>query len=66
MFSAIKTVAGLISPKPFMTDIVDTFYTAWSSIMGPVPHNILCSWHIDKAWRQNLPKIKGPQRIEKQ
>lgn len=59
MFSAIKTRAGIISPNTFMTDIVDTFYTAWVRIMGPVPHNILCSWHVDKAWRQNLKKIKG-------
>jgi len=51
MFSAIKTMAGIISPNTFMTDIVDTFYTAWVKIMGPVPHNILCSWHVDKAWR---------------
>ena len=66
MFSAIKTMAGIISPNTFMTDIVDTFYAAWVRIMGPVPHNILCSWHVDKAWRQNLKKIKGLQSTEKQ
>ena len=66
MFSAIKTMAGIISPNTFMTDIVDTFYAVWVRIMGPVPHNILCSWHVDKAWRQNLKKIKGLQSTEKQ
>lgn len=66
MFSAIKTRTGIISPDTFMTDIVDTFYTAWVKIMDPVPHNILCSWHVDKAWRQNLKKIEGLQSTEKQ
>jgi len=66
MFFAIKTMTGIISPNTFITDIVDTFYTAWVNIMGPVLHNILCSWHVDNAWRQNLKKIKGLQRTEKQ
>jgi len=34
--------------------------------MGPVPHRFLCSWNVDKAWRQNLTKIIGSQRKEKQ
>jgi len=34
--------------------------------MGPVPHRIFCSWHVDKAMRQNLNKIIGPQCKEKQ
>lgn len=54
MFSATKTVSGLISPKTFMTDIMDTFYTPWSSIIGLDPHNILYLWYIDKAWYQKL------------
>lgn len=27
-----------------MTDIVETFYLAWETTMGSVPHQILCSW----------------------
>jgi len=49
-----------------MSDIVETFYLAWENIMKPVPHRIFCSWHIDKAWRQNLTNIIGSQRKEKQ
>lgn len=43
-----------------------TFHAAWISTTGPVSNNILCSWHVDKAWRQNLSKSKRIQRIEKQ
>jgi len=34
--------------------------------LKPVPHHIFCSWHVDKAWRQNLNKIIGSQCKEKQ
>ncbi|KAF0707929.1 Transporter [Aphis craccivora] len=66
MFSTIKNKVGIISPDTFMTDIVETFYSAWENIMGSVPHRLLCSWHVDRAWRQNICKITGPTRKEKQ
>ncbi|XP_060845994.1 uncharacterized protein LOC132925633 [Rhopalosiphum padi] len=66
MFSTIKSKVGLISPITFMTDIVETFYSAWENTMGSVPHRLLCSWHVDRAWRQNICKITGPTRKEKQ
>ncbi|XP_050065173.1 uncharacterized protein LOC126554109 [Aphis gossypii] len=66
MFSTIKNKVGIISPDTFMTDIVETFYSAWENAMGSVPHRLLCSWHVDRAWRQNICKITGPTRKEKQ
>ncbi|XP_045464203.1 uncharacterized protein LOC123673658 [Harmonia axyridis] len=57
-FSVIKLAVGVIVTKTFMTDIVFTFYSAWFSIMGPVIHQLFCSWHVDRAWQQNLLKIK--------
>jgi len=57
MFTIINDVTGIIKPQTFMTDIVETFYSAWETVMGPVPHRIFCSWHVDRAWRQNLYKI---------
>jgi hypothetical protein len=66
MFTIIYDVTGIIKPQTFTTDIVETFYSAWEIVMGPVPHRIFCSWHVDKAWRQNLNKIIVPQCKEKQ
>ncbi|KAL5235762.1 hypothetical protein ACI65C_003172 [Semiaphis heraclei] len=57
MFTVIYDVTGIIKPQTFITDIVETFYSAWETVMGPVPHRIFCSWHVDKAWKQNLNKI---------
>jgi len=66
MFSIIKDKVGIISPDTFMSDIIETFYSAWENTMGSVPHRLLCSWHVDRAWRQNICKITGPTRQEKQ
>lgn len=51
-----------MSPKTFMTDIVSTFYSAWSCIMGPAEHQLFCSWHVDRAWQQNLSKIRDANK----
>lgn len=66
MFSIIKNKVGIISPDTYMTDIGETFYLAWGNTMGSVPYRLLCSWHVDRAWRQNICKLTGPTRKEKQ
>jgi len=42
-----------------MSDDAPAFYNAWSTVMGSVTHRFLCTWHIDRNWRQNLNKISG-------
>lgn len=61
-FGVVKSNVGLVSAKVFMTDIVSTFYSAWCSTMGPVIHQLFCSWHIDRAWQENLPKISNKEK----
>ncbi|ENN74032.1 hypothetical protein YQE_09373, partial [Dendroctonus ponderosae] len=58
----IRLNLGLISSKIFMTDIVSTFYNAWCSAMSPVNQQLFCSWHIDRAWQQNLSKISNKEK----
>ncbi|XP_049779353.1 uncharacterized protein LOC126176251 [Schistocerca cancellata] len=42
----------------FVFQIGETsFYNAWSAVMGPVPNQLLCSWHIQRNWSQNLRRI---------
>lgn len=52
----------LINPKTFMCDMDNTFYNAWISVMGPVENQLYCSWHVDRAWRKNLNKIKNKEK----
>lgn len=46
-----------IKSKVFMSDMADEFYNAWSKVMGPTDHQLFCTWHVDRAWRQNLPRV---------
>lgn len=54
---------GLISPKTFMSDLDETFYGAWSEVFGPVSRQLYGSWHLERAWRNNLNRIDD---LEKQ
>jgi len=47
---------NLLQPKVFMSDDDDSFYNAWKQIIGSVPNRLLCTWHIDRAWRNQLQR----------
>ncbi|KAJ8971401.1 hypothetical protein NQ314_000725 [Rhamnusium bicolor] len=62
-FEVIESKVGnKISPNTFMSDITRVFYQAWSSVMGVVPFQLYCTWHIDCAWRNNLNKIPNIEK----
>lgn len=61
-FKSIHQKMGNITAKTFMSDITETFYTAWIHVMGPVTYRLFCSWHVDKAWQTNLPKIGNKEK----
>ncbi|KAE9539610.1 hypothetical protein AGLY_004862 [Aphis glycines] len=46
-----------INPSIFMSDDEPAFYNAWSSVMGPVEKQLLCTWHVLRNWSKNLNKI---------
>ncbi|KAL1487943.1 hypothetical protein ABEB36_015326 [Hypothenemus hampei] len=60
-FLEIKKKVGTITPIIFMSDLANSFYNAWISIMGIPVKRLFCTWHIDRAWRKNLPLIKGKE-----
>ncbi|KAJ8951703.1 hypothetical protein NQ314_007652, partial [Rhamnusium bicolor] len=65
-FEVIESKVGnKISPNTFMSDITGVFYQAWSSVMGVVPFQLYCTWHIDRAWRNNLNKIPNIEKKER-
>ena len=60
-YSSIKEKAegtSNLCPKWIMTDDAEQFYTSWVSVFGNMPHKLLCSWHVERAWRANLSKVK--------
>ena len=51
-FQAVqKNVQLDVKPKWVMTDDAEQFYKAWTSVFGQGPQKLLCTWHVDRAWR---------------
>ncbi|KAH7975747.1 hypothetical protein HPB52_004667 [Rhipicephalus sanguineus] len=55
-FMAIISKTGPTTAKAFMTDDAPEFYNAWQQIMGLPQHRLLCTWHVDKGWREAINK----------
>ncbi|XP_050512584.1 uncharacterized protein LOC126888397 [Diabrotica virgifera virgifera] len=62
-FSCIKEKLGTnVQSNVFMSDMAQSFYNAWVQVMGPVELRLFCSWHVDRAWRKNLNKVKSKDK----
>lgn len=51
-----------VRSKVFMSDMAPTYYNAWVKVMPPPDFHLFCTWHVDRAWRKNLSKIKGQEK----
>lgn len=62
-YRAIRKRVGALSPLWFMSDIAEQYYSAWVLTFAdqPVPKRLLCAWHVDHAWRENLKQVKDDQ-----
>ncbi|XP_049800324.1 uncharacterized protein LOC126235652 [Schistocerca nitens] len=59
-FEQIKKCTGNIKTKVFMSDDCDSYYSAWSIVVGHSEHRLSCTWHVDRAWRRNIcAKVNG-------
>ena len=58
-FNAIKKKVGILHPKWFMTDLAEQFYNAWVSTFDNKPQKLVCTWHVDRAWREKLKQLKN-------
>ena len=56
-FKSIKSKVGNLSPKVFMSDCADQFYNAWVGVFEEKPLKLICTWHVDKAWRKKLSEL---------
>uniref|UniRef100_A0A1X7USL3 MULE transposase domain-containing protein n=1 Tax=Amphimedon queenslandica TaxID=400682 RepID=A0A1X7USL3_AMPQE len=54
---------GAISPLVVMSDDAEQYYCAWSGVYGLVPKKLLCSWHVDRAWKKAIREyISGSEQ----
>ncbi|KAJ8983606.1 hypothetical protein NQ317_004244 [Molorchus minor] len=66
-FKVVKDTVNMkvINTKTFMTDMATVYYNAWISVMGcQSTGHLFCTWHVDKAWQQNLAKMKMTSKKE--
>ncbi|KAH1008338.1 uncharacterized protein LOC109535894 isoform X1 [Dendroctonus ponderosae] len=50
-----------VSPKVFMSDTSESFFKAWLRVMGPPKYRLFCTWHVERAWKENLTKITSKE-----
>ena len=64
-FQELKKNCGTVHSSYFMSDMAPQFYNAWVGVMeGPRPAKLVCTWHVDKAWKEELRKKIGDLDIE--
>lgn len=48
-----------------MNDIANRFYNTWVAVKGAKgPAKLLCTWHVDKVWKEELRKKVGDASAE--
>ena len=63
-FTSVRTRCGMVRPLWFMSDMAEQYYLAWVSVFDSTPRKLLCTWHVDRAWRGALQQhVTG---VEKQ
>ena len=60
-FERLKTLCGNVKALWLMTDMAQQYYTAWSAVFGPGCKRLLCTWHVDRAWRGQLKLINSKE-----
>lgn len=56
---------GQLSPHWVMSDTPSQFYNAWVAIMVGTPIRLICIWHVDRAWKQELQaQVKDSEMAE--
>ncbi len=64
---AIKSRTGEINSRWFMSDDAEQFFTAWRATFGDgITRKLLCTWHVDRAWRKALQQhiVEKEKQVE--
>ena len=54
-------MCGNVKALWLMTDMAQQYYTAWSAVFGSGCKRLLCTWHVDRAWRGQLKLINSKE-----
>ena len=60
-FRALKRRIVVVSPAYIMSDLAEQFHTAWMAMFGNSPTKLVCVWHVDRAWRENIQHLSDHQ-----
>ena len=67
MLKPVRERCGALSPHWFMSGNAQQYFSGWRALFG-TDHTkqLLCSWHVDRAWRNALARYitDQQQRIE--
>jgi len=58
---AVKKRVGTIRPNWGMTVDAEQYFAAWIAVVGLGPSKLLCTWHVDRAWRGAVNNIKDKE-----
>ena len=60
-FLELRKLELEISPKILLSDCAEQYYTAWVGVFEGSPQKLLCTWHVDRAWRRKLNEVVPSQ-----
>ena len=60
----IKDRTGIVTPRWIMTDDADQFFNSWKTVFSEGPQKLLCTWHVDKAWRGALASKIADKQLQ--
>ena len=58
---AVRNRVGIINARWMMTDDAEKYFSVWVAVFGLGPRKLLCTWHVDWAWRGALNSIKNKE-----
>lgn len=62
LFIKIKERVGEFSAENFMSDMDEAFFNGYKAVMPMPKRRLYCSWHVDRAWRKNLIKVRAKEK----
>ena len=42
--------------------MANAYYNAFRNIFQEAPFRLFCNWHVEKAWKENLSKVRGKEK----
>lgn len=61
----IKQEIGILPINTLITDMQETYFNSWTTVMGKPNNYLYCTWHVREAWRRNLKKINNTDLRQK-